>query len=355
MTPEGLSAIRGEIEARPRGPGFAGALGILGAILLGFALMSFVAANWQEMSRLARLAVIFAGLLGSYAAAAVLFARRMEAFGHAAVLLGVAVFGAGVMLISQMYHIEGNPPDAVLVWAAGALGSGVLLRSNPALGAAVALFGLWSGWETALRDAPHYELLPVTMLLAAAMALQRWWPGAHLVAILLSGWTVVLGYVLRGGDAHWLVAGLGLAVAAAGVAASVWTGRAASHVRDTQLVDAAGRLALGYGMVIAFAGLFALQFAVENVPLPSLIALAALTLLLLVGAIAFGLTHARRAVVWLGYIGFSVEILALYFKTVGSLLGSSVFFLVAGVIVILLAALAWRLHSAEERASGGAA
>jgi uncharacterized membrane protein len=48
---------------------------------------------------------------------------------------------------------------------------------------------------------------------------------------------------------------------------------------------------------------------------------------------------------WLGYAGFSIEVLALYFKTVGTLLGSSLFFLSAGVIVILLAAAAYRLHA----------
>ncbi len=62
-----------------------------------------------------------------------MFQRGLNAFGHAATLLGVAVFGASIMLISQMYHMDGNPPDAVLVWAIGALVTGVLLKSNPAL------------------------------------------------------------------------------------------------------------------------------------------------------------------------------------------------------------------------------
>ena len=65
-----------------------------------------------------------------------------------------------------------------------------------------------------------------------------------------------------------------------------------------------------------------------------------------------GLRTGQRHLVWLGYCGFSAEILALYFKTIGSLLGSSLFFLVAGLIVIALAGLAWRLHRAEERQIG---
>ena len=52
------------------------------------------------------------------------------------------------MLIAQMFHIEGHPPDAVLTWALGALAAGVILQSNPALALAMLLICLWSGWET---------------------------------------------------------------------------------------------------------------------------------------------------------------------------------------------------------------
>ena len=65
-------------------------LAILGATLLGFAAMTFVAANWQGMSRLARLLMLATGMWGAYAAAAVLFTRSLPAFGHAAVLTGTA-------------------------------------------------------------------------------------------------------------------------------------------------------------------------------------------------------------------------------------------------------------------------
>ncbi len=34
-----------------------------------------------------------------------------------AVLAGIALYGASIMLIAQMYHMDGNPPDAVLLWA----------------------------------------------------------------------------------------------------------------------------------------------------------------------------------------------------------------------------------------------
>jgi uncharacterized membrane protein len=51
---------------------------------------------------------------------------------------------------------------------------------------------------------------------------------------------------------------------------------------------------------------------------------------------------------WLGYLAFSIEVLGIYGKTVGTFLGSSVFFLTAGFVVAGLAYFAYRLHARRE-------
>lgn len=344
VSAEGEAHIRHDLLERRHGPGLPAVLAILGVVLLGFAAMSFVAANWQDMPRLVRLAIIFSGLTGAYGAAAGLFARGMESFAHAAILLAIAVFGAGIMLVAQMYHIEGHPPDAILVWAIGALGAGVLVRSNPALAAATILFGIWSGWEMGLSEQVHWPLLVAAAFLGAAFAFHRWWPGLHLVSILLSAWLIVSGYIMGGPITHWAVVGIGLAISAAAIVVS-HLARRRTFRSGPELSDSAAVI-LGYGMIVAYAGLWALQF-LQHMETPNLVGLAAVTIMLLVLAIHQGLARGYRGAVWLGYVGFSVEIFALYVKTVGSLLGSSVFFLVAGLIVIALAALAWRLHRVE--------
>ena len=88
--------------------------------------------------------------------------------------------------------------------------------------------------------------------------------------------------------------------------------------------------------------MFALQFF-EDTHGGKLILLAALTLVLLLAAIAHALSTGNRGALWLGYIGFSAEILTLYGVTVGTILGTSLFFLIAAVIVALLAYAALRL------------
>lgn len=353
LTPEGEAGVRYDLLERRAGASLPTVLGILGVVLLGFAAMSFVAANWQEMPRLVRLGIIFGGLAGAYASAAGLFARQMDNFANAAILLGIAVFGAGIMLIAQMYHIEGHPPDAILVWAMGALGAGVLLRSNPALAAATLLLGIWSGWEVISDSlylsgrrglaAVHWPLLPAAALLALSFGLNRWWPGVHLVGALLSFWLILQGYLFAGDIGHIVVMLIGLAVTVAAIVIARADRTSASP--DGKVADWSAAI-LGYGLIAAFAGLWALQFFERN-ETSMLVLLAVITIVMLLAVIHQGLSLGFRGAVWLGYAGFSAEIFALYVKTVGSLLGSSLFFLVAGLIVIALAALAWRLHRAD--------
>ncbi len=307
-------------------------LGILASILFGFAVISFVAAHWIEMPRLARLGLLIGLLWAGYAAAGVLTSRGARMFADAAVLLSSTVFGASIMLISQMFHIDGNPPDGVLLWWIGALFAGAALRSNPTLALAMVLVCLWAGMEMSSRLTVYWPFLIGWGLVTAAFIWQRWRPGLHLSALALSGFVITLGYLLSDGNQHALVAGIGLG----GCAAALLIDRAFPQWRE--LIAPL----LGYAMIVAFAGVFAMQFFAD----PSrshLLALAAFTLVALVAAISYGLAHGARGPLWIGYTAFSIEILALYWKTVGSILDTSLFFLVAGLIVAALAGMAWRI------------
>ena len=61
----------------------------------------------------------------------------------------------------------------------------------------------------------------------------------------------------------------------------------------------------------------------------------------------------NRPALWLAYAAFALEIFTLYLKTFGTLLNTSLFFLVAAVIVSLLAWAAYKLH--QRKAPAGAA
>jgi uncharacterized membrane protein len=348
----GAAAIKSDLASRTSTFGVAGIFAILGAVLFGFAIMSFVAAHWTTMSKLARLALILATLWGCYAAAAYLFARKLDAFAQAAVLAGIAAYGAGIMLIAQMYHMEGNPPDAVLLWALGALLAAVLVRSNAALAATFVLLAVWTGMERGINEVPHWLFLVPWAATVAIAAWLAWRPGLHLAALSLATWLAPLGYVVLNRHAHWVVAAIGAATAVAAVAAAPGIDR---WVRASHEVFA-------YAIAVAFAGLFTMQFIDDGLIAVStrltvgqFSALAGLTLVLLVAAMYWAIRIDNGGALWVAYIAFATQIIALYVRMLGSLINTSLFFLSAAVIVTGLAWLAYRLHQRQTPATGIAA
>jgi uncharacterized membrane protein len=348
----GAAAIRAELAARKSPVGAAGVLAILGAVLFGFAAMSFVAANWNDMSKLARLLLLLALLWAFYGGAAWLFARQLAGFAHAAVLGGIAVYGASIMLIAQMYHMEGDPPDAVLFWALGALLATILLRSNAALAASFVLLAVWTGMERGINETAHWPFLALWAVTAAVAAWLAWRPGLHLAMLCLASWLVPLGYFILNLHAHWVVAAIGVAAAVAAIAAAPAIDRT---LRASQAL-------LAYAIGGAFAALFIWQFIDSGLltvraglTVGELSALAGATLVLLVAAMYWAIRTDNRGALWVAYVAFAAEVFALYVRMLGSLVNTSLFFLSAAVVVTGLAWLAYRLHHRQSRATEAAA
>jgi uncharacterized membrane protein len=342
LSEEGRSAILLDVQTGAREFNLASVLGILASVLFGFAALSFVAAHWEDVPRLARLILLLASLWLGYGSAGRLQTRGHTYLADAAILFSAGMFGASIMLISQMYHIAGSPSDGVLLWWIGSLFAGVVLRSNPTLALTMILVCVWSSIESSVRSDVHWPFLIGWGLVTTAFLWQRWWPGLHLSALALTIFIISLGYLMGTGHSHDLVAILGV-IAAVGAVATEKFRPNLEHVAAPLFV---------YAIAVAFEGLFALQF-LESITTGRLILLAIITLVLLLAAIAHALSVGNRGALWIGYTAFSIEILALYSQTIGSILGTSLFFLIAAVIVAALAYAALRL--AKRSASGGLA
>jgi uncharacterized membrane protein len=349
----GAAAIRTDLASRKPPFGAAAILAMLGAVLFGFAIMSFVAANWNALSKLARLVLLLATLWACYGGATYLFRRQLPMFAQAAVLGGVAVFGASIMLIAQMYHMEGSPPDAVLLWALGALLAAVLIPSAAALAATFVLIVTWTWWEHSLSNTAHFGFLVMWAAAAATALWMRWRPGLHLAAVSLIIWLVPIGFFVLDRHAHWLVALIGAAVAAAAIAGRQEIDR---HAPVSAAVFA-------YAVVVAYAALFIMQFvdsrwfysgAVAG-SLGRLVLLAAISIVGLLGAMLWALKTENTAALWLAYAGFAVEVFMLHVVTIGTLLNTSLFFLVSALIVSAFAYAAYRLHQRKTAGRGMAA
>lgn len=94
----------------------------IGAILIGVGVFSFIAANWQEMTKVAKVFIIVIAMVVSYTGG--WFFREKwhyEKTGGALFLLGAIIYGAGIFLVAQMFHTRGNWPDGFILWMIGTI------------------------------------------------------------------------------------------------------------------------------------------------------------------------------------------------------------------------------------------
>ena len=98
-----------DVEQRERKSlSFGSVLAMMAALLFGAAILVLVAANWEAIPRLGRVAALFATILAGYVGGAVLKTRDHDAIGEALYIIAAAAFGASIALIGQMYHMSGD-------------------------------------------------------------------------------------------------------------------------------------------------------------------------------------------------------------------------------------------------------
>ena len=146
-------------------------LSILGAVLAGVGVILFVASNWSAIPIWGKLAVIFVPLLGSYFLG---YFLRYETgsfprVGASFILLGSFIFGAGIFLIAQIYHLSVHFPNGPLVWGLGVLPLAYLLRLKTLLSLSLIVLILWLGLEAKYwvtdESASLYGILPGELML----------------------------------------------------------------------------------------------------------------------------------------------------------------------------------------------
>ena len=234
LAPESAAQARAVLgaDAPPPWRGFLDALALwLGAALLGAGVIFFVAANWEQLGKFARLIGMQVLLVAAVAAAIRLAHRRVA--GEAALFLAVLLLGALLALLGQTYQTGADTWQLFALWAALALPWAVAARSavvwltwvvlvNVALvlwldlqpwrlfsaltGAVVTgilNLALLLAWETAARRLPEFEgriapriiaALAIAALTASAAAgvIDR---RAFLFDVL--PWLVVTAFVIR--------------------------------------------------------------------------------------------------------------------------------------------------------------
>lgn len=102
----------------------------IAAVLVGAGIFSFIAANWELMSRTLKMIIIFVSMLGSYSAGWYLKEQgNYLKTGEALILLGSFIYGAGIFLVAQMFDIRANWPDGFILWMLGVIALAFALES----------------------------------------------------------------------------------------------------------------------------------------------------------------------------------------------------------------------------------
>lgn len=130
----------------------------LGSVLIGLGVITFVAANWQDIPRLARVALLFSVFVGVNFAGFALWRQPGDLWqsrlGQALLLLGALILGANMALMAQMFHIGGSPYGLFLTWGIGVLvmAYGLRLTSLGMLAILLIGIGYWYSWTGYLQS-----------------------------------------------------------------------------------------------------------------------------------------------------------------------------------------------------------
>ncbi len=388
----GGQAILADLATRQPAQSWASSLALIGALLLGVGVITWFAAHWNEMGKLIKVSLIVFALSASHVAHGVCMTRAaLPKLAQGMALLSVLFFGAAIMLIGQIYHIDAHFPDGIALWAAAGLLTAWLLAAQPALLASIVLAALWTWFEQVEYQLMNWPLLAYLALAVVPLMRHDWplaaraWGGLCILWIL--GWHAqpwiggvgevqahirlfalqILGiagcWALAQANAHLFARAMRadfLLAALAGAFVFTFPDFALRHTQ--QAVDlapwlaalagtaalyalgifhlvrvselTAERLRIGIALAIAFALLLAAEVIVpRGNDLPALLwNVLFLGVLYWIGDL--GMRHGDRLMVNRAFTGFALWLLARYFDTFWTLMDRALFFMAGGILLL---------------------
>jgi uncharacterized membrane protein len=198
---------------------------IVGGLLIAAAFLAFVAAHWTEFARPLRLTILVAGIVGANGLGPWFARAGRSVLADLCASVGSIIFGAGIALVGQMYHLGEDFAGGMLLWAGGALATAALTNSRGALAVALAAGSVWSAMRVFdAHDIPHLPFVALWLIAAGLAVAWNSRTAAHLVALAALPWWVAAALQLDLSDVQpsffladgaALLFGGGLALAAA--------------------------------------------------------------------------------------------------------------------------------------------
>lgn len=216
ITSEQGAALRARYPVAPEPQGASLSWGLivffaLGAVVVGLGVVLLFAYNWALIPKAGKLAIVFGAILAAHGTG--VFFRLKDDWrsmmGEGLLVLGTMLFGAGIWLIAQIYHIDEHFPTGFLVWGLGALALAWAVPSIAQAIVATILLTIWGAVEVVeFGQAVDWA----TLLLIGGLGTLVWrLRSAVLTAVVLAGLYV---HILTNA-AHWGGAGTAFVVAMA--------------------------------------------------------------------------------------------------------------------------------------------
>jgi uncharacterized membrane protein len=350
---------------------------------VGAGVILFFASNWPLLPAWFKVAAILAATVGAYAGGYHLAYTRGDypRLGHSLFFLGSLLYGAGIWLIAQIFHLQSDFAGGFLLWGLGVLPVVYVTRSAPVLYVSTITLTTWTIIVQTGPGEPHNWFYPLLMAAVAALARRAesvlaeagvlvggfLWLTAGVLQhghedvllpqfLLLYGAPLVLAALARLGDLR-AYAGLGGVMALLGLYILTFERQASSHslwvlwggpwfqAASAALLLAAvavmawlywrrgegGRLPV---LVAVLALLPAALVAPALVGVPGMVTFNLLLFAGTVGFIVLGIRQRSQLLVNLGLLVFVLHVLTRYFDLFFSAMDKSLFFLLGGVLLL---------------------
>lgn len=224
IAPAAAASIRDALPPLPAGINIAVVVGIVGGLLIAAAFLAFVAAHWTEIARLVRFAILLAGMIVTGSLGAWFAATGRNVLADLCASVGAVIFGAGIALVGQMYHLGEDFAGGMLLWSIGAFAAALLTGSRGALAVGLVAACIWTCMRSYdAADSLHLPFVAVWLIAAGLAFAWNSRVAAHLVAVAVLPWWIAtsLRFELDGAQPSFVLAngaallfGAGLAVAA---------------------------------------------------------------------------------------------------------------------------------------------
>lgn len=189
LPPATADAVRAALGPDPQRAGAAHYAAIAGVLLLGAAVLVFVAANWQAVPRLGRLGLLTGLIAAAFAAGGWAARAGRTHIADLAATLGCIAFGATIALVGQMYHLPKDLAGGLFLWAMGALFAAALTGSRGAFAVAAASGFVWTAILGVSGGAgPHWAFWPFWASLAVLVLVWENPATRHLSSLAFFGW-----------------------------------------------------------------------------------------------------------------------------------------------------------------------